>query len=792
MFLESSPGFQTSKRSTRLLNQVIAVLVLVTLTSLCIGCAGIASGAPSSPAKNPAAQLNLSPTSASVASGAQFQFSATLTSTSNTAVVWHASAGTVSGTGLFTAPKVTSSAKVSVTATSAADSSLVATSEVTVSPLSQLSMQTSSLPGGTAGTPYSAALAATGGVGPYNWQVSGGALPQGFSLDRDRGTIFGTTSQTGDFTFTASVSDANSTRVSNILTVTIGALLNGHFDGPAELPRVYIQSSLSDTPAPGHVISVPKGGDFQRALNSAKCGDTIELQAGAVYAGLFRVPAQTCDDAHWIIIRANASGNSLPPEGTRISPCYAGVSSLSGRPALNCTAASNVMPKLELPSGGIGPIVLEDGASHYRFIGLEITRKPGTGVVYDLVANYGGGAADHIIFDRSWLHGTTHDETQRGIMLSGTRYAAIVDSYLSDFHCVAITGACVDSQAVAGGLGDHPAGPFKIVNNFLEAAGENVLMGGGRATNTPTDIEIRRNHMFKPMTWMQGEPGYVGGTDGHPFIVKNLLELKNAQRVLIEANIMEDSWGGFSQSGFGVLLTPKNQAGADGTNLCPICKLTDVTLRYLTISHVGSGMTIGSGRSDNGGVPSASERYSIHDLVVDDIDAVRYSGHGVFAQISLAPGCPTLNNIVINHVTSFPPRSILNLGNQVTNPKISHFTFENSIVSSGLPLFSSTGGGPANCAYPKPPLSILQDCFDTYEFTKNALIAIASKFPSSALPSGNYFPASSSTVEFVNYHGGNGGDYHLQSSSPYKNSGTDGKDLGADIAGIESAIAGVE
>jgi hypothetical protein len=47
-------------------------------------------------------------------------------------------------------------------------------------------------------------------------------------------------------------------------------------------------------------------------------------------------------------------------------------------------------------------------------------------------------------------------------------------------------------------------------------------------------------------------------------------------------------------------------------------------------------------------------------------------------------------------------------------------------------------------------------------------------------------------VQFVNYNGGNGGDYHLQPSSPYKGKGTDGKDLGADVDALRSATAGVE
>jgi hypothetical protein len=53
-------------------------------------------------------------------------------------------------------------------------------------------------------------------------------------------------------------------------------------------------------------------------------------------------------------------------------------------------------------------------------------------------------------------------------------------------------------------------------------------------------------------------------------------------------------------------------------------------------------------------------------------------------------------------------------------------------------------------------------------------------------------PASAAAVRFINYNNGNGGDYHLQASSPYKGKVTDGKDLGADINAIHAATAGVE
>ncbi|MFY9906936.1 MAG: hypothetical protein WAK62_17405, partial [Terriglobales bacterium] len=59
-------------------------------------------------------------------------------------------------------------------------------------------------------------------------------------------------------------------------------------------------------------------------------------------------------------------------------------------------------------------------------------------------------------------------------------------------------------------------------------------------------------------------------------------------------------------------------------------------------------------------------------------------------------------------------------------------------------------------------------------------------------PSNNLFPQTVDDVQFVNFNNGNGGNYELQSSSPYKNKGTDGKDLGADIAGLNEMLANVQ
>jgi hypothetical protein len=815
MFSASSPDDHENAAPMGFFKHSGIALFLSALAFISTGCGGLApSSSPATSSPSPYAKIALSPSSATILSGATQQFLATLTSTPDTAVVWTASAGSITSTGLFTAPSVTSSTKVTITATSAASqaswvpritpegtrsfsSAAGANSssvEVTVVPIVRLAISDLLPSAGTSGAPYSGSLAATGGIAPYQWSIPTGTLPQGLSLSPN-GVISGIPVKAGTYTFTALVKDASFKVATKSLTVTVDSSTVGNYDGPAELPRVYIQSTVSDTPASGAVTLVPSGGNLQTALNNANCGDTIQLQAGASFTGIFTFPAKSCSDSNWIIVRTSAPDSSLPPEGTRLTPCFAGITSLPGRPSFNCATTQNVTAKLIMSAReASGPILFASGANHYRLIGLEVTRQRGGPVVYDLASiQPTTGTMDHIVFDRVWMHGTAQDETTRAIELGGSTYVSVVDSFFTDFHCISISGACGDAQAINGGLGSNPMGPYQIVDNFLEASGENILFGGGSATLTPADVEIRRNHMFKPLTWMKGQPGYVGGTDGNPFVVKNLFELKNVQRVLLDGNIMEGSWGGFSQSGFGLLLTPRNQSNRHGGNLCPSCQVTDITIRNLTISHVGAGMQI-CNPHDGVGIPLAGERYSIHDVIIDDIDGVKYNGPSELAQVSVDPGVPALVDVTINHVTAFPTSTLFVIGDQpATTQLMSNFVFTNSIVNAGrYPVWSTGGGGSANCAAHDSPLTTFHACFSPYSVTSNSIIGAPKAFPASTWPGGNFFPASADEVQFVNYNGGNGGDYHLLPSSPYKGAATDGKDLGADVDAIMSATAGVQ
>ncbi|MFN4095165.1 MAG: putative Ig domain-containing protein [Sphingomonas sp.] len=76
----------------------------------------------------------------------------------------------------------------------------VANSAMTVTPVT--------LPGGTQGVAYSQRITAAGGIAPYSFAVSSGALPTGLTINATTGVIAGTPTGSGDATFAITVTDS--------------------------------------------------------------------------------------------------------------------------------------------------------------------------------------------------------------------------------------------------------------------------------------------------------------------------------------------------------------------------------------------------------------------------------------------------------------------------------------------------------------------------------------------------------------------------------------------------------
>jgi hypothetical protein len=171
-----------------------------------------------------AVSVTISPLSSVVQSGGNLQFQAAVQGTSNTSVVWSAGAGSISSTGLFTAPSVTSSTTVNVTATSVANSTKQATATVSVAQtVSPLAITTSSLAPATAGTSYITTLSGTGGAVPYKWSIGSGALPSGVQLNSTTGVVGGVPANSGSFPFSAVLTDAVGQTSQHSLMLTVNA-----------------------------------------------------------------------------------------------------------------------------------------------------------------------------------------------------------------------------------------------------------------------------------------------------------------------------------------------------------------------------------------------------------------------------------------------------------------------------------------------------------------------------------------------------------------------------------------
>jgi len=147
-------------------------------------------------------------------------YSTTLTTAGgNPPVTWSISSGSLpswatldTSTGAITGtPNAAATTTFTVKATdSTAPTAQTATKQLSIQVNSALTVSTTSLPGGSTGTAYSATLAATGGVTPYTWSVISGSFPGWANLDAGTGAITGTPNAGGTSSFTVQVTDNSS------------------------------------------------------------------------------------------------------------------------------------------------------------------------------------------------------------------------------------------------------------------------------------------------------------------------------------------------------------------------------------------------------------------------------------------------------------------------------------------------------------------------------------------------------------------------------------------------------
>jgi hypothetical protein len=472
-------------------------------------------------------------------------------------------------------------------------------------------------------------------------------------------------------------------------------------------------------------ITVRAGDNLQEVLNTARPGDVILLERGAAFVGNFVLPPRPAGDERLITLRTEGDSD-FPAEGVRATPLaarrFAKLRSPNGQPALRTAPGTHhwrlSLLEFEANRDGVGDIIaLGDGSP------LQNTRA---------------AVPAALVLDRLYIHGDPAQGQKRGIALNSAD-TRIADSYIANIKVVG-----QESQAIAGWNGP---GGYVIENNYLEAAGENILFGGADPSIdglTPTGIVIRHNVLTKPLSWR--------APDTPRWTVKNLLELKHARDVVIERNLLERSWA-HAQSGYAVLFTVRNQDGR-----CPWCQVENIRFQHNVVRDVAAGIQI-LGKDDL--KPSAqTNRIVVSHNLFDGLDREAWGGDGFLLLLS-----GDTRDVVFDHNTIIQRQS----GGlvKIANGRHEGFVFTNNVGSHGDYGFhgSDHGVGNDSIAFYLPGARI----------TGNVIAGGNRR----AYPPDNFFPSAEDFQrEFESF---TAGDFRLRVSSGWRRAATDGSDLGADI-----------
>ena len=146
----------------------------------------------------------------------------------------------------------------------------------------------------------------------------------------------------------------------------------------------------------------------------------------------------------------------------------------------------------------------------------------------------------------------------------------IENSYIAN-----IKALTVSAQAISGWNGP---GPFTIVNNYIEAAGENFVLGGADASIAnliPSDVTFSLNYLSKPPSWR-----------AEKWRIRTLVTLRNAARVVIDGNVLEHN-GTNAPIGVAVLVAPRSQDGPS-----PWSRVQNIQITNNVVRRAPSGINI--------------------------------------------------------------------------------------------------------------------------------------------------------------------------------------------------------
>ncbi len=387
------------------------------------------------------------------------------------------------------------------------------------------------------------------------------------------------------------------------------------------------------------------------------------------------------------------------------------------------------------------------GANYYRVIGLEI-RHIVSEVNTDMIGNeYVNWAINNsnFIFDRCLLDGNGY-QTRKGVVLNGRTISFLNSSVLD------IKASGIETKAIAQWEGN---GPLAVVNNRLEAAALNVLVGGNpvrSASDVLDGFVFRGNHVWKNPAWK-----------GSGYSIKNLFELKQGFNTVATGNIFENNYEE-GQTGEAILIKSMTDEG------CAYCEVRNVEFRNNKILNARAGFNIVNMQAFKLPYPN----YANHIRFANNFWE-QTNGRG-----NLSQGADYFELIHNTFVSRSPISHFIAYDYGSTgvdyNYKAPGYKLLNNIAYD-----DENYGVALRCDHANGTGALNDHLSGDWDVRKNVFGAAIG----SVHPPGNFFPTSVKP-EFVDYAGGN---FNLKAGSIYKNAGTDGKDPGADWTILNAAAA---
>ncbi|HVF90767.1 MAG TPA: PKD domain-containing protein, partial [Blastocatellia bacterium] len=233
--------------------------------------------------------------------------------------------------------------------------------------------------------------------------------------------------------------------------------------------------------------------------------------------------------------------------------------------------------------------------------------------------------------------------------------------------------------------------------------------------------------------------------------------------------LFENNWVD-GQNGTAILFTVRNQEGT-----APWSAVEDVTFTNNIVRHTAAGFLILG--HDYNGASQQARRILIRNNVVEDVGGSRWGANGRLFDIESGTSDAGPASVQIDHNTAFHTGNVIVAGEY--NSAISAYPLKPGFIyTNNLTRHNDYGVIGSNSS---TGVTTLNNYFPGYFFQRNILVG----GPSNLYPANNYFPATVEAVGFADFAGGN---YRLALNSPYRNAGTDGRDIGANIDTILAAM----